>query len=417
MLRSNLAPLVLTAIVVPAAAGGTLKVPKDHPTIQAAVDASAPGDVVLVSAGVYEENVLIDVAHGVITIKGKGRVVVDARPQGQTATGPAFKILANDITLIGLEMRHANGAGEDAAGVNCSTAGLTMRDCVVRHSNGRAVYANGDDCTIIDCAFLGNNGGLRINGARASVRDVLIQNDGDRGIVVNGDDASVVRCRLATLEDGRGVEINGENARVENCTVTNTDNEGIRVNGSNFLIKKCRLKDIGENADGIEIANAATSGRIESCTVEDACDSGMRIDGSGVTVRFVSVTHCGAEDEPGVRLVGNGNMLDRVTVRGCQGDGFRMEGNGNQLTDCVAVDNGEDGFQIGATRIGNELESCTSVANLAEGIENGGTDSVVRKCVSKKNRIDLANSGTFSDFGANKIGRGDETTLPEIDDG
>ncbi len=38
----------------------TLHVPADHPTIQAAVDAASPGDLILVEPGVYEE--AVDVA-------------------------------------------------------------------------------------------------------------------------------------------------------------------------------------------------------------------------------------------------------------------------------------------------------------------------------------------------------------------
>lgn len=409
--------LLLIAALAPAAGAKTLHVPKQHATIQAAVDASAVGDVIQVSSGFYKENVLVAVEHTGITIKAKGHVIVDARPQGQIATGPAFKILAEDVTLQGIEMHHANGSGEDADGVNCGVGGLTMRNCVIRHSQGRAVFANGADVTITDCEFAGNNGGVRIQGTGATVRNVTLSNDGDRGIVISGDGATVLKCKLSVIEDGRGVEISGDNARVESCSFNDTDNEAVRVSGSNFVIKNCKLRSIGENADGIEIGSNATSGRIEDCPSEHVCESGLRIDGSGVTIKDIKIARCGCEDEPGVRLVGNGNLLTRVSVRGCQGDGFRMEGNGNQLTNCTSVDNGEDGFQIATGKIGNELDSCVASANLAEGIENGGTDSVVRKCVARKNRIDLANTGTFTDYGANKIGRGGQSTLPEIDDG
>ena len=37
----------------------TLRVPADHPTIQEAVDAASPGDLVLIEPGVYKEAVTV----------------------------------------------------------------------------------------------------------------------------------------------------------------------------------------------------------------------------------------------------------------------------------------------------------------------------------------------------------------------
>ncbi len=57
--------------------GNTLQVPQDFPTIQAAVDASEPGDLVLVDRGIYRE--AVDVKTPGITIRGVDRneVIID----------------------------------------------------------------------------------------------------------------------------------------------------------------------------------------------------------------------------------------------------------------------------------------------------------------------------------------------------
>jgi Right handed beta helix region len=62
----------------PASAGGaTIAVPEDHATIQEAVDAAAPGDLILISPGVYHEAVNVEIPE--LTIRGLDRneVILD----------------------------------------------------------------------------------------------------------------------------------------------------------------------------------------------------------------------------------------------------------------------------------------------------------------------------------------------------
>ncbi len=66
-----------TADVAGGGEGSVIRVPEDHETIQAALDAAAPGDLVLVGKGVYEE--AVDVTTADVTIRGVDRneVILD----------------------------------------------------------------------------------------------------------------------------------------------------------------------------------------------------------------------------------------------------------------------------------------------------------------------------------------------------
>jgi plastocyanin len=87
------------------ASGVTRRVPEDHDTIQAAVDAAKPGDLVLVGPGTYREEVKVAVPSLVIRGRDRDEVVVDGefqRPNGiaVTADGVAVENLTVRNALI-----------------------------------------------------------------------------------------------------------------------------------------------------------------------------------------------------------------------------------------------------------------------------------------------------------------------------
>ena len=68
--------------------GAVLRVPEDHETIQAAVDAAKPGDMVLVGKGVYEE--AVDVETDDVTIRGVDRNEVNIEDGFEFENGMRF---------------------------------------------------------------------------------------------------------------------------------------------------------------------------------------------------------------------------------------------------------------------------------------------------------------------------------------
>lgn len=74
----------------------TIRVPEDHDTIQAAVDAAEPGDLVLIGPGVYNEAVEVGTEN--LTIRGTDRneVIVD----GEFELENGFRVLETDGVAI-----------------------------------------------------------------------------------------------------------------------------------------------------------------------------------------------------------------------------------------------------------------------------------------------------------------------------
>ena len=90
----------LLAALALAVSGNVVRVPQDAPTVQAGVNAAAPGDVVLVDRGTYPGGVVVPKAKAGLTIRGVDRnaVVFD----GADARDDAIDVHADGVTLQNL---------------------------------------------------------------------------------------------------------------------------------------------------------------------------------------------------------------------------------------------------------------------------------------------------------------------------
>jgi plastocyanin len=80
----------------------TRRVPQDYPFIQSAVDAAAPGDLILVDRGVYREEVTVTTPSLVIRGVDRNDVVVD----GEFVRGNGFLVLADGVAIENMTSRN-----------------------------------------------------------------------------------------------------------------------------------------------------------------------------------------------------------------------------------------------------------------------------------------------------------------------
>lgn len=80
----------------------TIRVPEDHPTIQEAVDAASPGDLVLIGPGVYHEAVDVEVEN--LTIRGLDRneVILD----GEFTLENGIRVLVDGVAVENMTARN-----------------------------------------------------------------------------------------------------------------------------------------------------------------------------------------------------------------------------------------------------------------------------------------------------------------------
>ncbi len=131
----TLAMLIVNFGSTPALAASTIVVPRDFPTIQAAVDAAAPGDTIRVQSGTYTEQVVI--AKDLTLVgQGVGQTVVQAPPVLIPYAfvvfnhAPAVAVIrvtdGADVTISGLTVTGPIPCGVTAGGISVVKA-ATLR--------------------------------------------------------------------------------------------------------------------------------------------------------------------------------------------------------------------------------------------------------------------------------------------------
>lgn len=391
-----------------ASAGGTcpLRVPADYPTIQEAVDHALDGDTVRVSAGSYNESVVVDGRSSLSLIGDRG-ATIDGGPDapaihvtGGTAIVVRDFVLVSGVDVLRLESTTApvvsgvrvDFAGGDGihieavdgsvtvtgnrvdrttgAGIHVELASnvagqLTVSDNYVRTTGGDGIFAYSDrDLAriVIQHNDVADTGGYGIRTECGIV--TITQNT----VVSTGlDGVSMYRCRTEgdvigntiTGAGGDGVSVEGTpSSVVQGNTITQSAGDGIDVAGPAVFITGNTVVDSGaagvrttETAAFDWVAGVYTNETVADNRVERTGDAGIVVtDGIGLTVATNEVTDVGgtAIDVSGDQLTVTGNTIDRPAIDGIDvanlGDRHGVVVIGNSIADA-----GADGVDIGSS--------------------------------------------------------------------
>ncbi|MCC7411882.1 MAG: right-handed parallel beta-helix repeat-containing protein [Gammaproteobacteria bacterium] len=251
--------------------GVTRRVPQDYPDIQTAVDAAFPGDLVLIDAGVYHEEVFVSTPS--LTIRGVDRnaVVMD----GQFQFGNAFMIVADAVAVENMSSRnytlngfywtgvtgyrgswltaynngdygiyafdsvdgvfeHAYASGSPDSGFyigQCYPCRAVVADVIAEYNGlGYSGTNSGGDLYVVESVFRRNKAGIGL-----TTFDIELYPPGRETTVVgnrvenNGDPAAAAFYAVLTV-DGNGIIIAGGNRhRIERNLVRDNTNHGIYV--------------------------------------------------------------------------------------------------------------------------------------------------------------------------------------------
>ena len=229
----------LALLVSGSAYGATIKVPDDYPTIQAAIDAAANGDIVEVADGTYKGtgNRDLDFNGKEITVRSKNGpkdTIIDCENMGRgffLHSGETNKSVIKGFTIT-------NGSAGRGGGINVENASVEIVDCmIIDNSSGDG---GGISCrygsinisnTIIKenyCLYRGSGGGLNVWHSSLIMKNSFVIgnsapfNDGG-GFSIHTSSCEIVNSVIAdnsSEETGGGLVFEyGSDYKLTNCTI------------------------------------------------------------------------------------------------------------------------------------------------------------------------------------------------------
>ncbi len=274
--------ILVTMVAIAAAgafrisAGDTLIVPGRYPTIQAAIDASVDGDVVLVADGVYTGpgNRDIDFRGKSITLRsasGPDSCVINCQgTEDDRHRGFWFHSGESEAAVLdGFTVRNGVVGGNVCSsfvggGIRCDDSSPTIANCIITGNmvqdhcvaRGGGVYSSGGSPRILNCEIIEND---------AFASDVFALGG---GIYCAGGSPVIANCTIAgntattaaqPLSRGGGLYLNC-NAQMINCVVDGNfsiNGGGINQAGGSLTLVNCTVaaNEISASAGSALVAN------------------------------------------------------------------------------------------------------------------------------------------------------------------
>ncbi|MDT3398831.1 right-handed parallel beta-helix repeat-containing protein [Streptomyces sp. B1866] len=307
----------------------------EYPSLTAALEAAAEGDVLTVAPGTYRENLVVDRPVTLRGPEGAGRgavriapadgvaltiraaaVVRDLHIESQDAAAPALLIEDSAPDVADVRVATRSAVGVEVRG----HAQPTVRRCTVDNPAGVGFSvldgAGGvfEDCEVVAA---GQSGVSVRGGARPRLERCRVHHATGAGLALAGEGTALeaVGCEVYEIS-GAGVQVSARaTGHFADCRVHRTSADGVTLDTDAVLtLADCEIHDIPENAVDLRSRSVLTLTR---CTVRrfgrnglSVWDAGTRVDANQCEL------HESTGDYPAVWVSdGAAAVLDSCRVR------------------------------------------------------------------------------------------------------
>ena len=240
LLITSLVPVLFNSRSV-VANPATIKVPEAYPTIQAAINAAQLGYTILVSAGTYLENVVV---NKTISLVGENRssTIIDGG-----GVGHVVNVTANDVIVTGFTLRNS---GDTSSGVILDASrNTTISGNVIMNSFFAVWLQNSADNSVVSNTFFNNTDGVYMAYSTGNVVEGNIVANNTEGIRLEWFSNSNVFCGNVIVNNTDGIFVGDSINNNINGNFIANNTEGLFLNHAGF----CTIYEnaIANNTEGI----------------------------------------------------------------------------------------------------------------------------------------------------------------------
>jgi parallel beta-helix repeat protein len=225
-------------------------------SIQAAIDAADPGDILNISAGVFTENVTVNKS---VNLEGAGQKLLTVIGPGDDAR--VFSITDDDVSISGLTARGENSEESCGVMIDNGVQNCRIEDCTLTGNDiGLVLGFESHDNNFVNDNLTGNYAGgcALVSSANNTFTDSQVNSNGLFGFLIDNCTNTTLVGNTVNLNGDYGLYIEGgRNFNITGNTFNANAEAGIRLTNAitNLTIKG---NQISNNGIGIEVESGAS---------------------------------------------------------------------------------------------------------------------------------------------------------------